>query len=108
MGDIALARSDHEAARRAYEEALPLYRQVGSVLGEANCISGLGDIALGRSDHEQARSRYGDAPPRPPHWGGYRVIPRGIEFWQGRADRLHDRLLYTQSNGGWKIERLAP
>jgi len=56
----------------------------------------------------QARSRYGDAPPRPPHWGGYRVTPREIEFWQGRADRLHDRLLYTQSNGGWKIERLAP
>ena len=56
----------------------------------------------------QARSRYGDAPPRPPHWGGYRVIPRAIEFWQGRADRLHDRLLYTQSNGGWQIERLAP
>ena len=56
----------------------------------------------------QARSSYGDAPPRPPHWGGYRVIPRAIEFWQGRADRLHDRLLYTQSNGGWQIERLAP
>src|SRR5258706_8946743 len=56
----------------------------------------------------QARRRYGDAPPRPPHWGGYRVIPRAIEFWQGRADRLHDRLLYTQSNGGWQIERLAP
>jgi pyridoxamine 5'-phosphate oxidase len=57
---------------------------------------------------EQARRRHGEAPPRPPHWGGYRVIPRRLEFWQGRADRLHDRLLYTASGAGWKIERLAP
>jgi pyridoxamine 5'-phosphate oxidase len=46
---------------------------------------------------------------RPPHWGGYRVKPTRIEFWQGRPNRLHDRLLYTlQGNGNWKIERLAP
>ena len=56
----------------------------------------------------EAKARFGDSPPRPPHWGGYRVAPREIEFWQGRADRLHDRLLYTQSAGKWKIERLAP
>jgi pyridoxamine 5'-phosphate oxidase len=52
--------------------------------------------------------RYGTAPPRPPHWGGYRVRPDAIEFWQGRPDRLHDRLLYTRQTSGWKIERLAP
>ncbi|NET00738.1 MAG: pyridoxamine 5'-phosphate oxidase [Sphaerospermopsis sp. SIO1G1] len=47
--------------------------------------------------------------PRPPHWGGFRVIPHEIEFWQGRSSRLHDRLLYTQLNdGSWKIERLSP
>jgi pyridoxamine 5'-phosphate oxidase len=46
---------------------------------------------------------------RPPHWGGYRVKPVIIEFWQGRSSRLHDRIQYTlQDNGGWKIERLAP
>jgi pyridoxamine 5'-phosphate oxidase len=46
---------------------------------------------------------------RPPHWGGYRVKPITIEFWQGRASRLHDRLQYTlQADGGWLIERLAP
>jgi pyridoxamine 5'-phosphate oxidase len=55
-----------------------------------------------------AKQRYGDNPPRPPHWGGYRVLPRSIEFWQGRADRLHDRLLYTRAAAGWRIERLAP
>jgi pyridoxamine 5'-phosphate oxidase len=54
------------------------------------------------------RAKFGDAPPRPPHWGGYRVIPERLEFWQGRADRLHDRLLYTREASGWKIERLAP
>ncbi|BAZ52450.1 pyridoxal 5'-phosphate synthase [Nostoc sp. NIES-4103] len=47
--------------------------------------------------------------PRPPHWGGLRVIPAEIEFWQGRSSRLHDRLLYTHSiDGSWKIERLSP
>lgn len=46
---------------------------------------------------------------RPAHWGGYRVMPVTIEFWQGRASRLHDRLQYTmQENGSWMIERLAP
>ena len=57
---------------------------------------------------EAAESRYGQDPPRPPHWGGYRLIPASIEFWQGRENRLHDRLLYRRADGGWKIERLAP
>lgn len=56
----------------------------------------------------QARERHADGPPRPPHWGGYRVVPAAIEFWQGRADRLHDRLLYRRSGGAWTIERLSP
>ena len=57
---------------------------------------------------DEARRRHGDNPPRPPHWGGYRVLPRTIEFWQGRTDRLHDRLLYQRAGAGWKIQRLAP
>jgi pyridoxamine 5'-phosphate oxidase len=56
----------------------------------------------------QIKARFGDSPPRPPHWGGYRVAPTEIEFWQGRADRLHDRLLYRNAGAQWKIERLAP
>ncbi|MGP0063325.1 MAG: pyridoxamine 5'-phosphate oxidase [Isosphaeraceae bacterium] len=55
-------------------------------------------------------SQYPDGSiPRPPNWGGYRLVPDSIEFWQGRPSRLHDRLRYTrQSEGGWLIERLAP
>jgi pyridoxamine 5'-phosphate oxidase len=56
-----------------------------------------------------AAERYPDDVPRPPHWGGYRLAPESIEFWQGREDRLHDRLLYRRGRSGqWRIERLAP
>jgi pyridoxamine 5'-phosphate oxidase len=57
---------------------------------------------------EEASKRWRDAPPRPPHWGGYRLVPERFEFWQGRKDRLHDRLCYRKAEGAWKIERLAP
>lgn len=57
---------------------------------------------------QRAEDRYGNDPPRPPHWGGYRVIPETIEFWQGRENRLHDRLVYRRGDGRWTIERLAP
>lgn len=53
--------------------------------------------------------KYPDQVPRPPYWGGYRLLPEAIEFWQGREDRLHDRILYRRArNGRWLIERLAP
>ena len=57
---------------------------------------------------EEASKRWRNEPPRPPHWGGYRLVPECFEFWQGRKDRLHDRLCYRKAEGAWKIERLAP
>ena len=53
--------------------------------------------------------KYPDGVPRPPHWGGYRLVPEAFEFWQGGEDRLHDRILFRRARSGrWRIERLAP
>lgn len=58
---------------------------------------------------EEVETRFGDGDvARPPHWGGYRVVPDVVEFWQGRPARLHDRIRYRRSSDKWLIERLAP
>ena len=58
---------------------------------------------------EAVRARFAGADvPRPPHWGGLRLVPRAIEFWQGRPDRMHDRLRYERTGARWKRVRLAP
>ena len=55
------------------------------------------------------QEEYGDGEvPVPPHWGGYRVVPESVEFWQGRPGRMHDRLVYRRDGEGWRVERLAP
>lgn len=58
---------------------------------------------------ERVKAEYaGREPPRPPFWGGYRLVPAEFEFWQGRVARLHDRLLYERAGEGWTVVRLSP
>ena len=57
---------------------------------------------------KEFKAEFGDAPPRPEHWGGYRLRPTEIEFWQGRPSRLHDRIHYKLNGSSWQVNRLAP
>jgi pyridoxamine 5'-phosphate oxidase len=86
-------------------------RPLGSRLGA--WASPQSQIIPGREHLEQLQLETmekfaGEEPPRPPHWGGYRVLPQVVEFWQGRTSRLHDRVRFRRTPGGWVKERLAP
>jgi len=88
-------------------------RPLGSRLGA--WASHQSRVIPGRTALEQdlrdVEERYGDGEvPLPPHWGGYRLVPDAIEFWQGRESRLHDRIRYVRESGGkgWRVERLSP
>ena len=99
---VPAAESDAYFASRPRDSQLAAWaaRQSSELPDRADARASL------RGDHGQVRRQ---SVPRPPDWGGYRVLPNRIEFWQGRPGRLHDRLLFTKNaDGSWRRVRLAP
>ena len=89
-----------------YYQSRPLDSRIGA------WASPQSQVISGRTVLVTEAAKYGAKfllqPPRPPHWGGYRLVPDQWEFWQGRRSRLHDRLRYRQQDGAWVRQRLAP
>jgi pyridoxamine 5'-phosphate oxidase len=100
-----------ERVSRAETEAYFATRPRGSQLGAWASPQSqvLPDRAAVEAGMAAAVERFGDGPvPAPPHWGGLRVVPETVEFWQGRSSRLHDRLRFRRAGADWVVERLAP
>jgi pyridoxamine 5'-phosphate oxidase len=95
------------AETEAYFATRPRESQLGAWASDQSRV--VPDRAHLDRAYAEAAERFGDEPvPPPPHWGGLRVSPESVEFWQGRSGRLHDRLRYRRTTQGWTVERLAP
>jgi pyridoxamine 5'-phosphate oxidase len=113
---VALARQVEIAGRvekisaaesLAYFMSRPFGSRLGAWVSEQSSVIPSREVLVSR--FEELKKQFSDGNvPKPEGWGGYRVVPKTIEFWQGGADRLHDRFLYSRSDTGWKISRLAP
>lgn len=100
MEKISDAESD------AYFHSRPLDSRIGAWASpQSQVIDGRGVLITNAAKYA---AQFMLSPPRPPHWGGYRLVPDEWQFWQGRRSRLHDRLRYRLNEGNWLRERLAP
>lgn len=89
-----------------YFHSRPLDSRIGAWASpQSQVISGRTQLVKNAAEYAL---KFALNPPRPPHWGGFRVKPEALEFWQGRPSRLHDRIQYVLQNDQWKIQRLAP
>lgn len=98
---VSEQESDEYFAQRPYES------QLGAWTSEQSSVVGSREILERRFDELRGEYAEGDVP-RPEFWGGYRVTPAVFEFWQGRPNRLHDRIQYSRSENEWRISRLSP
>jgi len=91
-----------------YFRSRPLGSRLGAWVSHQSRV--IPSRAVLEEDLREVERRFGDGDvPLPAHWGGYRVVPDAIEFWQGRESRLHDRIRYVRQSGrGWRVERLSP
>jgi len=99
---LTAAESDAYFARRAVG-----HRVSAIVSPQSEVVNGRADLEA-RVTRWLEDHRHEATPPRPEHWGGFRIAPRVVEFWQERMHRLHDRLRYRREGSGWRLERLAP
>jgi pyridoxamine 5'-phosphate oxidase len=106
VGIEGLVRQVSAAESDQYFASRPLGSRLSAIISPQSEVVASREALEARL--EEAAKRWRDAPPRPVAWGGYRLAPERFEFWQGRKDRLHDRLCYRKAAGSWKIERLAP
>jgi len=91
----------------AYFAVRPLASQLGAwASAQSSVLESREDLE--QSFEAQRLAFSGQQIPCPEHWGGYRLVPESIEFWQGRRSRLHDRFIYSQEKGEWRVQRLAP
>jgi pyridoxamine 5'-phosphate oxidase len=95
-----------EAESDAYFASRPLDSRIGAWASPQSQVIASRGVLLANA--AKFGAQYLLHPPRPPHWGGYRLVPDRWEFWQGRKSRLHDRLRYRQEGSAWVRERLAP